>query len=145
MGQLLGEKKNRVTFPLSNRAGLIAILHGNSQSMFYGARVCVCVFVSVCVCARVHVCVSLCVSCWVCVCVCVSLLGVFPGQTQLDCLCKVQQRKYFKPLVKLCRFVFLFHSAAAFIITTVDIDVRLVSQLKMYDYQCINGTFDPHS
>ena len=38
MGQLLGEKKNRVTFPLSNRAGLIAILHGNSQSMFYGAR-----------------------------------------------------------------------------------------------------------
>ena len=102
--------------------------------MFYGARVCVCVFVSVCVCACVHVCVSLCVSCWVCVCVCVSLLGVFPGQTQLDCLCKVQQRKYFKPLVKLCRFVFLFHSAAAFIITTVDIDVRLVSQLKMYDH-----------
>ena len=132
-GATIRREKDKITLPESNRAGLNAILLGDSHVCFFWClcmRVHVCVYVCVCVCVCMRVFVCLCVSC--CVCVCVSLLGVFPGQTQLDCLCRVQQRKYFKPLVKLCRFVFLFHSAAAFIITTVDIDVRLVSQLKMY-------------
>ena len=71
-GATIRREKKRVAFPLSNRAGLIAILHGNSQSMFF-VRVYACACLRVCVCARVcmFVCLCVCLVGYACVCVCV--------------------------------------------------------------------------
>ena len=43
----MGWEKNKITFPESNRAGLFAILHGNSNACFF-------VRVYACACVRVH-------------------------------------------------------------------------------------------